>query len=138
MAAVARPALKGPVAGNRDAVHAAALAGVIVDCVVEDAAVVPDRHRSHAAILTGDAARVRFGRMSGNNHMAAALAEAAAAAARGEVPVGAVLVDGATGAVLARSGNRIEELRESEGRLAEAQRIAGLIPSSINQNPLAH
>jgi tRNA(Arg) A34 adenosine deaminase TadA len=65
-----------------------------------------------AAILTGDAARVRFGRMNGNDHMAAALAEAEAAAARGEVPVGAVLVDGATGAVLAQSGNRIEELRD--------------------------
>ena len=35
-----------------------------------------------------------------------ALAEAEAAGARGEVPVGAVLVDGSSGAVLARSGNR--------------------------------
>ena len=43
--------------------------------------------------------------------MALALAEAEAAGARGEVPVGAVLVDGA-GAVLARAGNRIEELRD--------------------------
>jgi len=40
--------------------------------------------------------------------MAQALAEAAAAAARGEVPVGAVVVDGA-GAVLAAAGNRVEE-----------------------------
>jgi tRNA(Arg) A34 adenosine deaminase TadA len=39
--------------------------------------------------------------------MALALAEAEAAAARGEVPVGAVLVDGA-GNVAAASGNRIE------------------------------
>jgi tRNA(adenine34) deaminase len=44
--------------------------------------------------------------------MAIALAEAEAAAARGEVPVGAVLVDGTTGAVLARSGNRVEELHD--------------------------
>jgi tRNA(adenine34) deaminase len=44
--------------------------------------------------------------------MSLALAEAEAAAARGEVPVGAVLVDGATGAVLARSGNRVEELHD--------------------------
>ncbi|GIK97405.1 MAG: tRNA-specific adenosine deaminase [Alphaproteobacteria bacterium] len=44
--------------------------------------------------------------------MAIALAEAAAAAGRGEVPVGAVVVDGATGAVLARAGNRVEELRD--------------------------
>ena len=48
--------------------------------------------------------------MDCNSLMAAALAEAEAAAARGEVPVGAVVVDGATGAVLARAGNRIEEL----------------------------
>jgi tRNA(Arg) A34 adenosine deaminase TadA len=44
--------------------------------------------------------------------MALALAEAEAAAARGEVPVGAVLVDGATGAVLARAGNRVEALHD--------------------------
>lgn len=39
------------------------------------------------------------------SHMDAALAEARAAARRGEVPVGAVLV-GADGAVLAQAGNR--------------------------------
>jgi tRNA(Arg) A34 adenosine deaminase TadA len=39
--------------------------------------------------------------------MALALAEARAAAARGEVPVGAVVVD-ADGTVLARAGNRTE------------------------------
>ena len=39
-------------------------------------------------------------------YMALALAEAEAAAARGEVPVGAVLA-GPDGAVLARAGNRI-------------------------------
>ncbi|HET6223348.1 MAG TPA: nucleoside deaminase [Dongiaceae bacterium] len=44
--------------------------------------------------------------------MALALAEAEAAGRRGEVPVGAVLVDGATGAVLAASGNRVEELKD--------------------------
>ncbi|MBI3506326.1 MAG: nucleoside deaminase [Proteobacteria bacterium] len=37
-----------------------------------------------------------------------ALAEAADAAKAGEVPVGAVLVDGATGAVVARAHNRVE------------------------------
>jgi len=41
--------------------------------------------------------------------MAAALAEARAAAARGEVPVGAALVDARSGAILARAGNRTEE-----------------------------
>ena len=39
--------------------------------------------------------------------MALALAEAKAAGARGEVPVGAVVVD-ASGAILARAGNRTE------------------------------
>jgi len=40
--------------------------------------------------------------------MALALQEAERAAARGEVPVGAVLIDGASGTVLARAGNRTE------------------------------
>ncbi len=44
--------------------------------------------------------------------MALALAEAERAAARGEVPVGAVLVAGDSGEVLAASGNRIEELSD--------------------------
>jgi tRNA(Arg) A34 adenosine deaminase TadA len=43
--------------------------------------------------------------------MAQALREAEAAAARGEVPVGAVLLD-PEGAVLAASGNRTEELAD--------------------------
>ncbi len=43
--------------------------------------------------------------------MLIALAEARAAAARGEVPVGAVVMD-AAGAVLARAGNRVEELSD--------------------------
>jgi len=38
--------------------------------------------------------------------MAASFEEAEAAAARGEVPVGAVLVDAGSGAILARDGNR--------------------------------
>ena len=45
------------------------------------------------------------------SHMDAALDEARAAARRGEVPVGAVLVD-ATGRVLARAGNRTRELND--------------------------
>jgi cytidine deaminase len=48
---------------------------------------------------------------SSKSHMQAALAEAEAAGARGEVPVGAVLV-GADGAVLARAGNRTRELTD--------------------------
>ena len=45
------------------------------------------------------------------SHMLAALAEAEAAAARGEVPVGAVVVD-ADGIVLGRAGNRTRELAD--------------------------
>jgi len=41
--------------------------------------------------------------------MERALAEAARAARRGEVPVGAAIVDGASGAVLAAAGNRVEQ-----------------------------
>ncbi|MBP2227172.1 tRNA(Arg) A34 adenosine deaminase TadA [Azospirillum agricola] len=41
-----------------------------------------------------------------------AFQEAEAAAARGEVPVGAVVVDPATGAILGRAGNRTEELAD--------------------------
>jgi len=41
-----------------------------------------------------------------------AFAEAEAAATRGEVPVGAVLVDAETGRVLAAAGNRTEELAD--------------------------
>jgi tRNA(Arg) A34 adenosine deaminase TadA len=44
--------------------------------------------------------------------MQAALAEARAAAARGEVPVGAVVVDPATGRIVAAAGNRTEELSD--------------------------
>ena len=44
--------------------------------------------------------------------MALALEEARAAAARGEVPVGAVLVDAARGEVLARAGNEVEARRD--------------------------
>ena len=44
--------------------------------------------------------------------MDAALAEARAAAERDETPVGAVLVDPATGEVIARAGNRTRELSD--------------------------
>ena len=45
------------------------------------------------------------------SHMAQALDEARAAAARGEVPVGAVLAD-ASGTVVAAAGNRTRELND--------------------------
>jgi tRNA(adenine34) deaminase len=49
--------------------------------------------------------------MEFKSHMSLALEEARAAAARGEVPVGAVLVD-ARGQVLARAGNRTREMND--------------------------
>ncbi len=68
--------------------------------------------------------------------MEQALAEAELAAAAGEVPVGAVLLDGATGKVLARGHNRVERdhdptahaemlvIREAAQRLGQ-QRLTG-------------
>ena len=47
-----------------------------------------------------------------NTYMELAMIEAQAAFERGEVPVGAVLVDGLSGDVLARAGNRTEELSD--------------------------
>ncbi|VAV96465.1 tRNA-specific adenosine-34 deaminase [hydrothermal vent metagenome] len=49
--------------------------------------------------------------MTFKSHMQAALEEAHAAGERGEVPVGAVLVD-AQGAIVARAGNRTRELND--------------------------
>jgi tRNA(Arg) A34 adenosine deaminase TadA len=46
--------------------------------------------------------------MTERSFMELALAEAEQAARRGEVPVGAVLVDGVSGTVLAVAGNRVE------------------------------
>ena len=61
--------------------------------------------------------------------MEAALAEARAAAGRGEVPVGAAVL-APDGAVLARAGNRVEELRDASAHaellaLREAAARAG-------------
>lgn len=47
-----------------------------------------------------------------NRYMEMALLEAEAAFERGEVPVGCVVVDGGSGEVLARAGNRTEELND--------------------------
>jgi tRNA(adenine34) deaminase len=58
-----------------------------------------------------------------------ALEEARAAAARGEVPVGAVVLSG-DGAVIARAGNRVEETNDASAHaeilaLREAARVLG-------------
>ena len=75
----------------------------------------------------------KLGAMSGltENFMDAALAEARAAAARGEVPVGAVVVEAATGTVLAAAGNRVEELGDAT---AHAEMLA-LRAASAGRGP---
>ena len=50
--------------------------------------------------------------MAKTRYMALALEEAEAAARAGEVPVGAVLVEAGSGAVLARDHNRVEDLSD--------------------------
>lgn len=73
--------------------------------------------------------------MTFKSHMEAALEEARAAGARGEVPVGAVLVS-PEGAVVARAGNRTRELNDPTAhaeilvireacRLAVSERLPG-------------
>jgi len=67
--------------------------------------------------------------MSDDAFMAMALAQAEAAAARDEVPVGAMLVS-ADGAVIARNGNRILELKDPTAHaemlaLREGARVLG-------------
>ncbi len=46
------------------------------------------------------------------SYMELALAEAEAAASRGEVPVGAIVVDARNGEIVAAAGNRTEELND--------------------------
>lgn len=52
---------------------------------------------------------------SRNPYMTRALVQAKAAADRGEAPIGAVLVNGDTGVILAEAGNRVEELNDPTG-----------------------
>lgn len=56
-----------------------------------------------------------------NSPMELALDEARLAAGRGEVPVGAVIVDGTTGAMIARAGN---ETRQQNDPTAHAEMLA--------------
>lgn len=64
------------------------------------------------ACLDGARARPQFDAMTKIDFMRRALDQARAAEARGEVPVGAVLADARTGAVIAEAGNRVEELND--------------------------
>ncbi|MBD9525620.1 nucleoside deaminase [Paracoccus sp. PAR01] len=67
--------------------------------------------------------------MEFTSHMSAAMDQARAAAARGEVPVGAILTD-ATGRILSRAGNRTRELSDPTAHaeilaIREACRLLG-------------
>lgn len=74
--------------------------------------------------------------MNDTKYMTFALEEARHAAARGEVPIGAILVDPASGQIIARNGNRTRELADPTAhaeilvirdacKIAGAQRIPG-------------
>lgn len=74
--------------------------------------------------------------MSDEDYMRIALEEASKAGVRGEVPIGAVLVDSKTGAVVAKDGNRTRAYNDPSAHaemlvirkaceLAGAQRIPG-------------
>src|SRR5215470_3078507 len=72
------------------------------------------------------------------SHMLAALAEAEAAGARQEVPVGAVVV-GANGVVLGRAGNRTRELADPTAHaemLAIRQACAALASERLDDADL--
>lgn len=47
-----------------------------------------------------------------HTYMTAAMEEARAAGARGEVPIGAILVDSASGAIVSRAGNATREMND--------------------------
>jgi len=76
--------------------------------------------------------------MDGSSFMDMALAEAEAAGGRGEVPVGAVIVERASGQVVARAGNRVEETGDPTAHaemLAIRAAIAGPADSPRAGNP---
>lgn len=61
--------------------------------------------------------------------MELALAEASAAAARDEVPIGAVLVEAASGRIVAHEGNRVEELKDptAHAEMLVLREVAGML-----------
>ncbi len=66
-----------------------------------------------------------------NPYMIRALEQAKQAAARGESPIGAVVVDRETGDVLAEDGNRVEELKDptAHAELLVIRRAAAVVTS---------
>ena len=73
------------------------------------------------SLAVDEATTLPFGPARDEAAMAIALDEARAAAARGEVPVGAVVVDDTTGTVIARAGNAVEA---SHDATAHAEMLA--------------
>lgn len=70
--------------------------------------------------------------MTPGNYMTLAIDEARAAADRGEVPVGAIIVDSGSGDVLSRAGNRVEELGDPT---AHAEILAIRAAAEIRDEP---
>ena len=72
----------------------------------------PTPHRlpplAAASLAVDEATTLPLGPARDDAAMALALDEARAAASRGEVPVGAVVVDDTTGTIIARAGNAVE------------------------------
>src|SRR6185437_10365511 len=71
----------------------------------------PSAWEASSSCLSDVSALATMGSMNDGEAIALALEEAKAAGGRGEVPVGAVLLD-ASGALLARDGNRILERKD--------------------------
>ena len=70
--------------------------------------------------------------MTPGDYMTLAVDEARAAADRGEVPVGAIIVDSGSGDVLSRAGNRVEELGDPT---AHAEILAIRAAAEIRDEP---
>ena len=66
-----------------------------------------------SSLAIDEATTLPFGPARDEAAMALALDEARAAAARGEVPVGAVVVDDATGTIIASAGNAVEATHDA-------------------------
>ena len=70
--------------------------------------------------------------MTPGDYMTLAIDEARAAANRGEVPVGAIIVDSGSGDVMSRAGNRVEELGDPT---AHAEILAIRAAAEIRDEP---
>ena len=84
-----------------------------------------------SSLAIDEATTLPFGPARDEAAMALALDEARAAASRGEVPVGAVVVDDATGAVIARAGNAVEASHDATAH-AELQAMRAAAQSLEN------